>query len=132
MNVITMGRYVYMEAVYPNINAYKFFELTMDGNEVIQRYGRIAKGYADSGTISPGGRTQQLTSKEYGNSPYSSKGNAEYAFNNTVRDKKYHKETPYKVLIDRDKKVGTAYSSKKSSRTLASMGVINHIKADGW
>jgi predicted DNA-binding WGR domain protein len=131
MVVITVSRYVYMEAVYPNINAYKFFELTMDGENITQRYGRIPEGYVGSGLIVPGGRKQPLKSSKYGNSPYSSTGNAEYAFSQMIYDKKNHKKTPYKVLVDTEDEKPRSVS-RKSSRTLASMGVINHIKADGW
>jgi hypothetical protein len=129
-----MSRYVYMEAIYPNQNAYKFFELTQsrDGKEVQQRFGRIVDAYINSGKIAPGGRVQPLKSKEYGNSPYGSKGGADYAIDATIYDKQNHKKTPYKVLIDSDDEKTARRPPKSVSKVLASMGVINHIKADGW
>lgn len=128
-----MGRYVYMEAIYPNANAYKFYELTQEGNEVTQRYGRIADGYEGGGRVSPGGRTQHLKSAKHGNSPYSSEGWAKTAVDNMIYDKENHKKTPYEVLID--KQIGSQMGSSKGSatgRALAMMGVINHSSADGW
>jgi hypothetical protein len=131
---IAMSRYVYMEAIYPNQNAYKFFELTQsaDGKEVQQRYGRIDDAYINSGRIAPGGRSQPLKSSKYGNSPYGSKGGADYAIDATIYDKQNHRKTPYKILIDSDDEKPRGGSTKSVSKVLASMGVINHSMADGW
>ena len=127
-----MGRYVYMEAIYPNANAYKFYELTQKGKNVTQRYGRIADGYEGGGRVSPGGRTQHLKSAKHGNSPYSSEGWAKTAVDNMIYDKENHKKTPYEVLIDKqigDKQIG---STEATVRRYSMMGVINHSNADGW
>ena len=128
-----MGRFVYMEAIYPNQNAYKFYELTQEGKDVTQRYGRLAEGYEGGGYISPGGRIQPLKSAKHGNSPYSSEGWAKMAVDNVIYDKENHKKTPYRVIID--KQIGSTEGSSKESatgRALAMMGVINHSSADGW
>ena len=131
-----MPRYVYMEAIYPNQNAYKFFELTQsaDGLEVQQRYGRIGDAYINSGRIAPGGRTQPLKSSSYGNSPYSSKGNAGYAIDATIYDKQNHRKTPNKVLVDTDdeKPRGRSTYSGAGGFLSPSMGVSTHSMADGW